>query len=68
MALSFSDKNLLKAKLHTNLVVKIVIKYEREHIENNDGQNEMGKTRGQCEDDNIKRLPPKDKCLEALWL
>ncbi len=49
-------------------MVKIVIKYEREYIENNDGQNEMGKTRGKCGDDNIKGLPPKDKCLRALWL
>jgi hypothetical protein len=42
-------------------MVKIVIKYEREHIEINDGHNEMGKTRGECGDDNIKGLPPKDK-------
>ncbi len=45
-------------------MVKIVIKYERGYIETNDRQNEMGKTRGECGDDNIKGLPPKDKCLQ----
>ncbi len=34
-------------------MVKIVTKDERGHIEDNDGQNEMGKTKGECGDDNI---------------
>lgn len=49
-------------------MVKIVTKYEKEQIEDNDGQNEMRKKKGECGDDNIKGLPPKDKCLWASWL
>jgi hypothetical protein len=36
-------------------VVKIEIKYEREHIENNDGHNEMGK-----QEENVEMITLRD--------
>jgi hypothetical protein len=45
-------------------VVKIVIKYGREHIENNDRQNEMGKTRGKVEMITLRDYHPRINVCE----